>query len=133
MAGKCCHICTTSSCHTLVPDPIVNHLDPKSCNLPIELLDFGVSLVLDPSVHTLLALNYMEPLHVTNPPSVTLSICTQNASSWNGIYLSSTSLVLVTVAGALTWNFLLAVVPNLYLGITCYISPLLRASLLKLT
>ena len=90
MAGKCCHICTTSSCHTLVPDPIVNHLDPKSCNLPKELLDFGVSLVLDPSVHTLLALNYMEPLHVTNPPSVTLSICTRNASSWSGIYLSFT-------------------------------------------
>ena len=43
----------TSFLHALDPDPYpsVNSSGPKNCSQPILSLDFGVSLVLDPSVN----------------------------------------------------------------------------------
>ena len=47
---KRCHISTTSIFHTLDPDPSINSLGPEFSSWPIGSLDFGVFLVLDPSV-----------------------------------------------------------------------------------
>jgi hypothetical protein len=65
VAWKWRHISSTSTYHTLDPNPSVRSLIPKSLSQPIGLFNFGVPLIRDLSVHLVdhdvIATSFLQP------------------------------------------------------------------------